>query len=258
MDVQRVRHADLFHRVEQRRHDPAGRETVAGDLVVEAELQHAVLEGRGTARIDALDAQTPRMGQRLLHEIADRVLALAVAQELEQVVVVAQHRETAAVEQRDVGEFEMGRQRVRGRQGRFDRGGVAHPGVVGADPAPRTAGVRKGMAVGRGFAHVEVGQQQAAHHHVAAGDVRVNLDAAGHDHAAGGVDGLVGRTIGGGDDAASLDPDVADAVATGCRIDHPSAVDAGQHETPFSMRRSRMRVSRPAAVCASAAAFGSA
>ena len=130
MDVERVRDTDLLHRVEEGVHDLAGGEPVDRDLLVEAEIEHPVLEGRGASRIDALDAEAPRGRHREGDEVPHRRLALALAQQFEKLVVVAHHRKGAAVEQRDVGEFELRRERVGRRHRRLDGDGVAHPRVI--------------------------------------------------------------------------------------------------------------------------------
>ena len=83
--------------------------------------------------------------------------------------------------------------------------------------------------------------QLAARVHLAADDVRVDVHAAGHDHEAGGVDGLRGLPVHvlRRDDAAVLHPDVADlAVLAVPRVVDAPAEDA-QHHVTASMIRSR-------------------
>ena len=59
-----------------------------------------------------------------------------------------------------------------------------------------------------------LGQQHAGDGHLAAADMGVRVDGAGHDHPAFHVVGRIGPGIGlGGDDLAVLDIDVADFAA---------------------------------------------
>ncbi len=222
-------HLQRLDRVEERAHDRPGRETVTGDLVVQGELQGAVLEGRGAARVDALHPEPARGGDVEGHEVADRVRTLAVTEQLQQVVVVAHHGERAPVEERDVREFELGAQRMGRRHRRLHGGGVAHPRVGRADPGRRAARMGEGVPLRGRLAHVEFGQQQPRGDDVAARDVRVHLDAAGHDHAARRVDHPVGLAPRRLDDMAVLDPHVADGVAGRGRIDDAPAPDHAQH-----------------------------
>ena len=71
---------------------------------------------------------------------------------------------------------------------------------------------------------MQLRQQQARRVHIAAGDVRVNVDGAGHDDMARAVDLLVGLAASRRrDDAAVLQPDVADAILARRRIDDMAA-----------------------------------
>ncbi len=72
---------------------------------------------------------------------------------------------------------------------------------------------------------MQLGQQQARRVHIAAGDVRMDVDRARHDDMAGAVDLLIGLAAAGRrrDDAAVLEPDVANAVLARRRIDDMAA-----------------------------------
>ncbi len=52
--------------------------------------------------------------------VADRAVLLAVAQQAEQEIIIAEHGQRALVDDRNVGEFEMGLQRVMRRDRRLD------------------------------------------------------------------------------------------------------------------------------------------
>ena len=103
---------------------------------------------------------------------------------------------------------------------------------------------------------MQLGQQQARRVHIAAGDVRVNVDRAGHDDMAGDSRSLCRRLppVGRRDDAAILEPDVADAILARRRIDDMAATQNCQHgATSETLRhdgvdrlRDRRRVGRRA------------
>ena len=84
--------------------------------------------------------------------------------------------------------------------------------------------------------------QLAAGVHLAADDVRMDIDASGHDHQPCGVDDL--RLVAADrflrDDATVLHPDVADFSGLSVlRVEDPSTDDA-KHQLTASMIRSRM------------------
>ncbi len=117
------------------------------------------------------------------------------------------------------------------------RDGAAGARAQVADPRPLVAAVVLGAQLAPG---VDLGADQVA----------VDLDAAGHDDEAGGVDdlGLVAVDLAGGDHAAVLDPDVRDLpVEAVARVVDPPSEDAEHHVLTASMRRPRISssVGRP-------------
>ena len=77
---------------------------------------------------------------------------------------------------------------------------------------------------------VVFGQKQPRRVHVAAADMRVDIDGAGHDDATGSVNGRVRLSAGGWvDDPAIRDPEIAHATAAADGIDDVAAGYAGQH-----------------------------
>ena len=74
------------------------------------------------------------------------------------------------------------------------------------------------------------GEQQARGIHVAAGDMGMNIDGAGHDDLAGDVMHFVRLpALRRGDDAAVFDPKIADLVSPVDRIDDTAAFQENQH-----------------------------
>ena len=103
-------------------------------------------------------------------------------------IVIAEHRQEALVDDRNVGEFEMRLQGVMGRDRRLDHRGVAHLRIEAAGLEGRPAGGRERRARrARPMRAMRLGQQQPRGVHVAAGDMGMNVDGAGHDDLAGDV-----------------------------------------------------------------------
>ena len=77
---------------------------------------------------------------------------------------------------------------------------------------------------------MKLGQQQTRRVHVAAGDVRMDVDRARHNDLAGCVIRLISTSAARGlDDPAIADPDVGDTVRAVGRIDGVATFDPGQH-----------------------------
>ena len=175
-----------------------------------------------SARVDA-----DRPGDVVLDHLRRGV----VADHRQQEIVIAEDGERRLVDDRDVGELEMGVQRGSGRHRRLDDRGEAHLGVEAAGLEGRPAGVgkrRRGRP--RPVRGVLFRQQQPRRVHIAAADMGMDVDGAGHDDAAGGVEGPVGSAAGGRlDDLLVAYPEVALAEAAVDRIDDLAAGDPRQH-----------------------------
>ena len=193
MDMQRMRDAEPVHRRLQRLDDLARADAVGRHDVVEREGADILLEGGGRTGIDDLDAKRARRADGPGDIVLDHLRRGVVADHRQQEIVIAEDGERRLVDDRDVGEFEMGVQRGARRHGRLDHGGEAHLGVEAAGLEGRPAGVgkrRRGRP--RLMRGVLFGQQQPRRVHIAAADMGMDVDGAGHDDAAGGVDGPVG------------------------------------------------------------------
>ncbi len=224
MQVKRMRQAQCLGCRLQGVDDGAGGDLAVRHGVVEAEAAGVGLERSGGARIDRLDPDRSAARQHARRVVGDRRWAFLVGHQAQQVVVVAEHGQDRGVDDRNVGQFQVGlRGDVGGDRGLHDHG-VAHGSVEAADEL----GDRHR---GRSAAGTQVRQQQAGGVDVGAGDMGMDVDAAGHDDAAGQVQGLVGAgVIGGGDHAAVLHPKVADVVARVGGIDDPATCEACQHD----------------------------
>ena len=88
-------------------------------------------------------------------------------------------------------------------------------------------------------------QQQAGGVHVAAGDVGMDVDGAGHHDQAVAVDRLVGAAFRRRNDDTALDEDVANLVATVRRVDDMASLQTHQHDA-LRDARPRRSASRPA------------
>jgi hypothetical protein len=201
VEMQRVGHAERGHRILQRQHDPARRHAVGRHDIVEREGAPVVLEGRRAAGVDAFDAEAAPGREHRGHVVAHEFGALAAAEGVEEEIIVAEDQQDAGVDDRDVGEFQVGMQRGERRYGGLDDGGVAHGGVK---PAGLVGGKRRcaaplQLAVEPGAALL--GQHQPRGVHVVAGDVGVDVDGAGHYDLVGHIIGRVGPAgLGGRDD----------------------------------------------------------
>ena len=138
----------------------------------------------------------------------------------------------AFVDDRNVGELKMRMQGVVRCDRRFDHGGKAHARIQLSRCARGPAGIRERRQLGPALRRMMIfRQQQARRVHVGAGDMRVNVDPAGHDDLAADVVGRVGPHLARRrrDDAAIADPDVAGAVPLIDGVDHVSAGKTRQH-----------------------------
>ena len=210
--------AELFQRARQGHDDLPRRHVVVDVLLVEIELALIELEGADAAGIDHLDGDRLRR----MHGPGDVVLdalELVLGRELAQEeIVAAEHDEGAFVDHRRVAHLHMRLARIGGQHGRLEAGGVAHLGVAIAGDHGRghgMAGAGAGDVGARDLVlHVIFGHQHAGDGHLAAADMGVRVDGAGHHHAAFQIVGLRHAPVGrGSDDLAVLDIDVADLAA---------------------------------------------
>ena len=188
VEMQRMDDAQLVHGARQGGDDAARRDAVVRAGRVQAELAGVELEGADAAGIDGLHRQ--RLG-RLQHPadiVVDRALALVGRHHAQQHVLVAEHDVAALVDERRVRQLGMGVAGVAGDHGRLEGGGVAHLGVAVAGDEGRGRGAAAAAALQLG-ALLAVGamvldQQGAREVDLAAADVAVHVDGAGHDDAA--------------------------------------------------------------------------
>ncbi len=126
MQVQRMRHADLVDRALQRLDDLARGDAVERHDVVEREFPRIGLECRRAARIDDLDAERAGSRKRPGHVICEHRRRLVPAQQIEQEIVVAEHRQNRLVDDGNVRELQMRVKRRVGRDRRLDHTGEPH------------------------------------------------------------------------------------------------------------------------------------
>ncbi len=178
--------------------DLARTDAVPGHYVVERKSADVFLERGRSPGIDNLDAKRPRRPDGPTDIVVDHRCRGAVADHRKQKVVIAEDCKRRLVDNRDIGEFEMGVQRASRRHRRFDDRSEPHFGVEAAGLEGRPASVgKRGRSRARRMGRVLFGQKQARRVHVAATDMGVDVDGAGHDDATGGVDGRVRLPAGG-------------------------------------------------------------
>ncbi len=187
VNVQRVRQAQLVDCLRQRRDDLPRRDLPMHMLLVDVELALVELEGRDAAGVHHLHAHRLRRVDHCGHVIAHRVGARVLVQQLEEQLVVAEHHVRAVVEDGHVAHLHVRVARVAGHHRRLERRGVAHLGIAiagrqraGYARAARWQLERVARQRRRRKACAMVlGQQQPRKVHLAAADVRVQVDAAG-------------------------------------------------------------------------------
>ena len=131
MHVGRMRHAKIGHDLLHGFDNAARRDAIFGNLLVEVERARVELERLRAARID--DLESDRLGMRQgPGDVVFQFVALriALAQEVQRVVVVAEHHETGHVDDRDRGEFSLRLNGMGRDHRRLDDGGVSHLGVA--------------------------------------------------------------------------------------------------------------------------------
>ena len=170
----------------QRLDDLARADAIGRHHIVQREGADVFLEGGRRTGIDHLDAKRPRRGDRPGDIVLDHLRGGVVADHRQQEIVIAENGERRLVDDRDVGEFEMGVKCGSRRHRRLDHRRETHLGVEAAGLEGRPAGIgerrRRRPRLVRG---VLLGQQQPRRIHVAAADVGMDVDGARHDDAAG-------------------------------------------------------------------------
>ena len=235
--VQRMRHAQLVHGAAQRRDHLARRDAVVHVRLVHVQLALVELEGADAAGIHHLDGDGLRGVQRPGHVVVDLRLARSGGEQPQEEVVVAEQRVGALVDDRRVAHLHVGLARVGRQHRRLEAGGVAHGGVAvaGRQRRRRRAAEARAAHVGgrQQVAAVDVGQHGAREIDLAAADMRVQVDGAGHrdlaGHVVGAIDALaVARPI---DDAPVADEQIAHHVVDPVgRVDDARACELGQHD----------------------------
>ena len=76
--------------------------------IVERKRARVLFESGRAAGIDALDAETARADEHRADVLGDRSRRLAVAQHRQQEIVIAENRQDRLVDDRRIGELEMG------------------------------------------------------------------------------------------------------------------------------------------------------
>ncbi len=218
-----MRHAERGQRVGQRGQDGARRDPVEGAFLVEVEPAAVELEGADPAGIDDLDRQRLGGVEGPGDVVADRVRAGAVLDQAQEQVVVAEQDVGAFVQERHVGHLLVGLARIGRQHRRLERHGVAHAGIGVAGGEGRRAVVAAAAAAGA-VARLDVRAVLLGQHHpgdvdLAAADMAVQVDAAGHDHLAGEVDHLVRAAVG----RRRHDPPVLDPQVHDLAVDRRSA-----------------------------------
>ncbi len=232
--------AELLQRAGQGHDDLPRRHVVVDVLLVEIELALIELEGADAAGIDHLD----RDRLRRMHGPGDVVLdalELILGRELAQeIVIAAEHDEGAFVDHRRVAHLHMRLARIGRQHGRLEAGGVAHLGIAISGDHGRRHGMTRAGAGESGaldlVLHVILRDHHAGDGHLAAADMGVRVDGAGHHHAALHVVGLCHAPVGRcPHDPPVLDIDVADLAAhlVGGVIDFAAGqLDHHGEETP--------------------------
>ena len=193
MDVQRVRHTERVQSAGERVDDLARRDLPVAVGLVHVQAALVELEGRDAARVDDLDAHRLGRVQGPADQVAELVRVGALGQHLQEQLVVAEHHVGAVVEDGGVAHLHVGVAGVGGDHRGLERRGVAHLHVAPAGVARAGRDVATRVIVA---AAVVFGQQQPGQVHLAAADVGVQVDAAGHGDAAADVDGFVRRLAG--------------------------------------------------------------
>ena len=145
------------------------------------------------------------------------------------------------------------------RHRRLDHGRETHFGIEppGLECRPTDFG-KRGLARAARMGAMVFGQHETGGVHVRAGDMRMDVDAAGHRDKPARVYCFVclRAVLRGGDDCVVADPEIADFIALVGGIDDMRALDASQHDEAFAFPRCAPMRSRASATLGRAAARG--
>ena len=190
--MQRMRHAQLMDGARQRLQDLAGRGAVIGVFFVQIQIALVELEGTDATGVDHFDGKGLGRGNGVGDIVVDLFLALARGEHAQKEIVAAEHHIGALVDNRRIAEFHVRLAGVGRQHRRFEAGGVAHLGIAVARRQSRRRGVADTGSRARGAGHrmgpVVLRQQGAGDINLAAADVGVRVDGAGHDHLTAQID----------------------------------------------------------------------
>ena len=198
MDMQRMGQPQLVHRAGQNGQNGARSDAVIGAGLVEVEGAGVELEGVDATGIHHLDGEALGRRQHPGDIVVDRGLPGVGGDQVQQEIVAAQHQIAAGVDIGNVAHFHVRMPGVGAQHRRLESGGEPHLDIAGAggvgggggEPASPAAAAG---AAGETVVFVLLPHQQAGEVDLAAGDVAVDVDGAGHHHLAGQVVGGVGR-----------------------------------------------------------------
>ena len=239
MHMQRMRHAQFVHGSGQTLKNATGRDAVVAMLFVQIQLALVELEGADAAGVDHLDADALRGLNRPGHVVVDDFLLGARGHQPQEEIIAAKHRVAADIHQRRVGHFHVRLTGIDRQHGRFETGGVPHFRIAVtrrqgrrrdiAGAGPHRAGTRHGIAP------MVFRQQVAGDGDLAAANMGVHVDGAGHDDLAPAVEFLIrlrSVSLMMGDDAPVTHEDVADFAIDAMRgVVNLAAGQFGQHES---------------------------
>ncbi len=187
-----MRHAGFVHRLLKRLDDRATRHAIIRNHIVERKAADIVLERRDAAGVDDLDPQRARRLHCPGDMIAQRACAFARAQEVEHKIVIAEDCKNRLVDDGRISEFEMRVQGMMRRHRRLDDGRETHLGIEPSCLERRPTDLRERRRTGAARMGAMIfGQHEAGGVHVRAGDMRMDVDAAGHCNKPGRVQGFV-------------------------------------------------------------------
>jgi len=182
VDMQRMGQADRMHRFGQTANDLARGHAVARMGRVDVELAGIEFEGIDATRVDDFDADRLRGGDHEGDIVVDLRLRRPFGDQFEQEAIIPQQHVGSRIEVRRIGHLGVRLSRVAGQHRRFDGDGVPHPQVgVAGGAGRRQEGVTR-----------RLGHQHPGQRHLAAADVGVQVDPAGHDHVVVAIERAIG------------------------------------------------------------------
>ncbi len=188
VDVDRMRNSELLHAARKRENNVARGEAVVDVLLVEVERTLIELEGADAAGVDDLDRQRLRSVHGPGDVVLDEGEVLLLCKRAQEEVVAAKHHERALVDHGRVAHLEVRLPRIGRQHGRLEGGRVAHLGiaVAGGHGGGHSVAAARARQIGARdrIVLVVLRQHHTADGHLAAADVAVRIDGAGHDDTA--------------------------------------------------------------------------